>query len=86
MIILKLLLFHFLLQTLIYQAVNFIVLHLNYCIESFYIDKNYIILQHCYKTFTLPSEKSKTISFVSSIVKNIVVFPTLSKFAGKLIF
>ena len=37
------------------------------------------------QTFTVPCEKSKTVSFASSIMKNIVVFPTLSKFAVKLI-
>ena len=30
----------FLLQTLIYQVVNLIILHLLYCIEAFYIFKN----------------------------------------------
>ena len=38
-----------------------------------------------HKTFTLPCENSKTVSFASSIMKNIVVFPALSKFAVKLI-
>ena len=38
-----------------------------------------------YKTFTIPCEKSKTVSLASSIIKNIVVFPGLSKFAVKLI-
>ena len=37
------------------------------------------------QTFTDPCEKSKTVYFASSIMKNIVVFPTLSKFAVKLI-
>ena len=40
MIILKLLHFHFLLQTFIYYGVNLIAIHLSYCIESFYILKN----------------------------------------------
>ena len=30
----------FLLQILIYKAVSLITLHSNYCIESFYINKN----------------------------------------------
>ena len=46
----------------------------------FYIDKKLN-----YKTFTVPCEKSKTVSFASSVIKNIVVFPALSKFALKLI-
>ena len=76
---------------LIYQAVNLIALHLNCCIASFYINKNQIIQRSCtqwnctYKTFTVPCEKSNTVSFASSMVKNIVVFPALSKFAVKLI-
>ena len=37
-----------------------------------------------YKTFTVPCEKPKTVSFAFSIIKNIVVFPSLSKFAVKL--
>ena len=38
------------------------------------------------QTFTVPCEKSKTVYFASSIMKNIVVFPVLSKFAVKLIY
>ena len=89
MIISKLLQFHFLLQTLIYQAVNLIALHLSCCITSFYIDKNQMIQRSCtqenytHKTFTVPCEKS--VSFASSKIKNIVVFPALSKFSVKLI-
>ena len=33
----------------------------------------------------MPCENSKTVSFASSIIKNVVVFPALSKFAVKLI-
>ena len=36
-------------------------------------------------TFTISCEMSNTISFASSIMKNIVVFPALSKLASKLI-
>ena len=36
-------------------------------------------------TFTVPCEKSKIVSFVSSIMKNIVVFPSRSEFPVKLI-
>ena len=38
-----------------------------------------------YKTFTVPSEKFRTTSFAFLIMKNILVFPALSKFAVKLI-
>ena len=38
-----------------------------------------------YKTFTVPCEKSKTVSLAPSIINNVVVFPALSKFAVKLI-
>ena len=71
---------------------NSIALHLNYYIELFYFDKNEIIQRsrtewNCnHKTFTVPCEKSKTVPFASSIIKNIVVFPALSKFAVKLIY
>ena len=46
----------------------------------FYIDKKLN-----YKTFTVPCEKSKTVSLVSSIIKSIFVFPALPRFAVKLI-
>ena len=38
---------------------------------------------YTHKTFTVPCEKS--VSFASSKIKSIVVFPALSKFAVKLI-
>ena len=63
-----------------------IALHLNCGIVSFYTDKNQIIQWKCiYKTFSVPCEKSNTVSLASSISKNIVVFPALSEFAVKLI-
>ena len=40
---------------------------------------------HLQNFYTVPYEKSKTVFFASSIMKNIVVFPALSKFAVKLI-
>ena len=40
----------------------------------------YIKTKYIYSNFTVSCEKSKTYSFVSSIIKNIVVFPALSKF------
>ena len=50
----------------------------------FYTDGNKITL--CiYKTFTVPCEKSKTVSFAFSIIKNIVAPSALSEFAVKLI-
>ena len=72
MIISKLLIFHFLLQTLIYEAVNLIALHLNYCIELFYIDKKFNYSMTDLQYFYSPCEKSKTGSFVSSIMKKLV--------------
>ena len=67
---------------------NLIALYSNYYIESFYIDiiidKVNLIIQHIYNTFTVPFEKSKTFSFASSIMKNVVVFLVPSKFAVKL--
>ena len=38
-----------------------------------------------YNTLKVPCQKSKMISFASSIIKNIVVCPVLSGFAVKLI-
>ena len=38
-----------------------------------------------YSTPTVPCEKSKIISFASSIMKNIIVFPAWSKFAVKFV-
>ena len=46
---------------------------------------NGIAFNCIYKTFTVPCEKSSTVSFASSIIKNNVVFASLSKFAVKLI-
>ena len=44
-----------------------------------------ILYQYIHKTFTVLCEKFKKVSFASSIIKNIVVFSALSKFAVKLI-
>ena len=63
---------------------NLIASCLNDCTASFYIIKNKK-LDYTRKTFTVLCEKSKTVSFASSIIKNIVVFPALPKFAVKLI-
>ena len=53
----------------------------------------WVILCWCYikvksirNTFTVPCEKSKMVSFASSIMENIVVFPSPSRFAVKLIY
>ena len=57
---------------------------------SFYTDKNWTILciqrNYIYKIFMVSCEKCKTLSFISSIIKNIVIVPSLSKFAVKLIY
>ena len=45
-----------------------------------------ISLNKIYNTFTVPCEKSKMVSFASSIMNNIVVFLSRSRFAVKLIF
>ena len=62
---------------------------LNYIMSSHHIILlSYFILKEKIKlenTFTVPCEKSKTVSFVSSIMKKIIVFPFWSKFAEKLI-
>ena len=65
---------------LIYVTENSIILYLNSCIVSFYIIKIKI-----YKTFTVPWENSKIVSFSCLIVKKIVAFSSLSRFAVKLI-
>ena len=53
MIILKLLRFHFLLLILIYQAVNLIALHLNFCTESSYINNILDKIKSFYDIFTI---------------------------------
>ena len=42
-------------------------------------------MQRIYNTFTVPCEISKTVSFASSVMKNIVPPAARSKFAVKLI-
>ena len=64
-------------------SVSFFIADFNF---SFYIDKNEIIIHYIYNNFKAPCEKSKIVSFASSITKHIVVFRALSKFAVKLIF
>ena len=66
--------------------VNLIALHLNYCIEWFYINKklNYSIT--IYNTFTVPCENSTTVSYAFSRMKRILVLFSRSKFAVKLIY
>ena len=59
--------------------------------ELFYTDvisnenKFSIATLQYYNTFTGPCEISKVVSFASSIMKNIVVFPDWSRFSIKLI-
>ena len=50
---------------------NLIALHLNYCIELFYIDKKFNYSKTDLQYFYSPCEKSKTVSFVSSIMKKV---------------
>ena len=38
-------------------------------------------MQHIYNSVTVPCEKSKTVSFASSRIKNVLVFPALSNYA-----
>ena len=78
----KLLYYHFFIP-------DFNLLIIKRYIESFYID---IILEqnkvadHIHNNFTVPCEKSKIVSFASSIMKNIVVFafPSWTRFLVKL--
>ena len=42
-------------------------------------------MEHIHNTFTVPCEKSKMVSFTSSIMKNIFVFLSQFRFAVKLI-
>ena len=57
-----------------------------YCVIFILIKIKLIQQNYIHKTFTVPCEKSKTVYFDSSIIKNVVVFPVLSKFAVKLIY
>ena len=41
---------------------------------------------HFHNTLTAPCEKTKMVSFVSSIIKNIAIVPSRSRFAVKLIW
>ena len=42
-------------------------------------------MEHIHNTFIVPCERSKMVSFASSIIKSIVVFPYWSGFAANLI-
>ena len=67
---------------------NLTILCLKYYIESFYIDiilEQNKIVEHIHNTFTVPCEKSKMVSFASSIMKNIVAPAAQSRFPVKLI-
>ena len=50
-----------------------------------YIEQNKIV-EHIHNTFTAPCEKSKMVSFASSIMKSIVAPSAQSRFPAKLIF
>ena len=85
MTILKLLQFHLFIadfNLLSWESDSF---KFNYRYDSFFIKKTKFFFKIFYNTFTVFCEKSKTLFFPSSIMKNIVVFPPLSKFAIKLI-
>ena len=67
---------------------NYTILSLKCYINSFYTDiilKQKKIVEHIHNTFTVPCEKSKIVSFASSIIKNIAMFPSRSRFVVKLI-
>ena len=44
-----------------------------------------IFVEHAYNFFTVSYEKSRIVSLTSSVMKNISVFPVISRFAVKLI-
>ena len=81
--------FYFLLQILIHYAANLIALHFNYWVILYWWKLNYSLKFLFYNKFTKPLQLLVKILrkffFASSIIKNIVVFPALSKFAAKLI-
>ena len=56
-----------------------------YCVNFILIRIKLIQQNRIYKTFTVPCENSKIVSFASSRMKYNLVFPTLSNFAVKLI-
>ena len=67
--VLKLLQYHFVFFNLLSCELDN--LGLKCCIESFYIDnilKQNKIVKHIHNTFTVPFEKSKMVSFASSII------------------
>ena len=49
------------------------------------LNRNQIIVQRIHNTLTVPYKKSKTVPYASSRMKNIVVFPSRSKFPITLI-
>ena len=51
----------------------------------YWVILNYIKAKQIYQTPTVPCEKSKTVSFAYSKMKNIVVFPSRSKYLVTLI-
>ena len=57
-------------------------LHLTCYVESFYIN---IITKQNHNIVTIPFEKSKTVSFTSSIMKNVVAPYALIRLSAKLI-
>ena len=64
---------------------NKTILRLKCYIKSFYIGQNKSA-EHIHNTSAVPCEKSKTVSFASSIMKNIVAPSAQSRFPVILIF
>ena len=57
-----------------------------YCVVFKLIRIKLIQQNHIHKTFTVPCENSKIVSFASSRMKYNLIFPALSEFAVKLIW
>ena len=87
MIILKILQFHFFIADLSLLSCEFdsFTFTLLYCVISILIKIKHFYDICIHKTFTVPCEKSETVSFASSRMKYNLVFPAVSKFAIKLI-
>ena len=85
--ILKQLQFHFLFAHLSLLKCEFdsFTFKLLYCVIFMSIRIKLVQLNCIYKTFMVPCENLKTVSFASSRMKYNLVFPALSKFAVKFI-
>ena len=87
MIILKVLQFHFFIGDFNLLSCEFdsFTFKLLYCVIFILIRIKLIQQNRIYKTFTVPCENSKIVSFASSRMKYNLIFPALSKFAVRLI-